>query len=181
MRKLILDVDGVLAKFHERALTIIRDRWGYTYELDHFKEWDVTLLLPLQEQRDELNATIQLPGFASELEPYTEAQRAVRELREREVHLLFATSPNHHSPTWMWERKIWLMQHFGASEEEIAHIHRKYFLAADAFVDDKPSHVRSWAQHNPGGTGVLWDAVYNRGAAGLRRCSDWSEILSMFQ
>lgn len=180
MRTLVLDVDGVLAQFHEKALSVIRDRWGYEYRLEDFREWDVTLLLERQEERDELNSVIQSPGFATSLEPYPDAQEAVREARARDVHLLFATSPNHHSETWMWERKLWLFRHFEAVEEEVAHIHRKYFLQSDAFVDDKPSHVRSWSQRHPSGAAFLWDTCYNREAGDLRRTSDWGEVLSLF-
>lgn len=174
--EVVLDVDGVLAKFHERALVLIREEFGLEFSMEDYSGWDVTCLLERQEDKDRLNRIIREPGFATSLEPYPEAVRAVRTIRDAGAEVLFATSPNWFSETWMWERKLWLMRHFGAHEEEIAHIHRKHHLLADVFVDDKPSTVRSWFARHPGGKALLWSTPYNRSERELPRAESWEDV-----
>jgi 5'(3')-deoxyribonucleotidase len=113
------------------------------------------------------------------LNPYPEALEAVRRLRDLGADVIFATSPNYASSTWMWERKLWLRRHFDAPEEDVVFVHRKSVVRADAMVDDKPSAVESWLSENDG-HGMLWDAPYNRHASHLPRVTGWEEVLRRF-
>ncbi len=180
-KRLVLDVDGVLTDFHARARQSILQHFSIDLPLSHYTEWDVTCVLRGQAEKDRMNSIIAEPGFATSLVPDPEAQAFVELCRSRRVDILFATTPHPESPTWKEEREAWLMANFGASKDEIAHIHKKYFLGGDVFVDDKPSNVSGWIRKNTTGHGRLWRRFYNERAEGLSHVSDWSEVSDLLK
>ena len=177
-KRALFDVDGVFAKFHDRARALIKEMFNLDLPLEAYVQWDVTSVLPEQRMKDELNAAIAEPGFASSIEPYPEAQKAVVEVR-RLVSVRFVTTPHPKSRTWMRERSEWLAEKVGAEHREVIHAFDKVEIAGGLFLDDKPSHVRNWGQHHPYGVSLLWDQPYNRSseADGLRRATSWEEVL----
>jgi len=176
--KVVLDVDGPLTDFHRKARLVIRDEFGYDLPISAYKEWDVTSVLPTQEEKDRMNELIAQPGWATSMLPDAEAVDAVREMRNSGADILFATAPHPRSKTWKEEREAWLIEHFDAHHLEVAHIHRKDFLTGDMFVDDKPSNVRGWQKSNPDGHGFLWVKDYNRTEVGLMFAESWEPVLS---
>jgi 5'-nucleotidase len=177
--QVILDVDGPCTDFHEKARCHIKEELGHEFPLSHFKEWDFTAVLSSQAERDHMNAVVARPGFATSMIPNPEAIVAVATMRERGARILFATAPHLLSKTWKDEREAWLVEHFGADPLDVAHIHQKDFLGGDVFVDDKPSHVRSWRKRNPLASGRLWRTFYNEMETGLDFVSSWSEVVSL--
>lgn len=177
VRSVWIDVDAVLADFHGRSIDLIEQRWGFRPAVSDFWSWDVTCVLELQEDKDEMNRMIESPGFATSLRPYPDAVRAVSIMRQAGVDLLFATAPHHHSATWMWERKKWLFREFDATEEEVAHIHKKHWIAADACIDDRVKTVERWGARHPGGRALLRRWRYNETATHLRSFVDWDDAL----
>lgn len=180
-KRILLDVDGVLAAFHERAIKEIRELFDLDITMQDFPDWDVTHVLENEEDRSLLNSRIHEPGWATSLEPYPQAIHAVQELRRNNIEIMFATSPNQHSDTWMRERDKWLIRHFGMKFDEIAHIHKKYWLVADMLVDDKISNVLIYSQHHPGKHALLWDQTYNRKDIQCKRALCWDkDVLAVF-
>ncbi len=177
--KVVLDVDGPLTDFHRKARLVIRDEFGYDLPLSAYKEWDVTSVLPTQEEKDRMNQLIARPGWATSMLPDEAAEQAVRALRSYGADILFATAPHPQSKTWKEEREAWLIEHFGAHHLEVAHIHRKDFLVGDMFVDDKPSNVRGWQKSNPAGAGFLWKKDYNQAETGYVFAESWEPIISL--
>ncbi len=180
LKRALLDVDGVCAKFHERALSVMNRELMYSFEPRHMTEWDVTAVLPTEADRETMNNIIGRSGFCTSLEPYPEAQAAVSALRDAGVEVCFATSPHPGSRSWMKEREAWLMEHFEARHEDIIHVHKKYWLLADVLVDDKPSHIREWVKHHPEARGFLWDQPYNQLAKDIPRADSWKSVLDVF-
>lgn len=178
-KRILLDVDGVLADFHTAARTLMLRLFGKEIPMEDFRTWDVTSVLPTQEMKDACNRGIAEPGFAASLDPFPEAQAAVKMMRaDPDVEPLFVTTPHRFSKTWMHERTEWLRHHFDASHDEIFHCFRKYAVAGHLILDDKASNVASWQLHHPG-HGLLWDTPYNRDEGGVRRVASWSEVISL--
>ncbi len=177
-KKIVLDVDGPLTDFHAKARLHIMEEFGYDIPIQHFRNWDFTEVLESQVERDHMNGVIARPGFAISMIPIPSAVAAVRLMRELGHDILFATSPHLTSKTWKEEREWWLKQHFDAVDDEISHIHKKYFLGGDVFVDDKPSHVSAWSDHNPGKHGRLWRYFYNESSP-LPFVSSWEEVMGL--
>lgn len=175
---IILDVDGPLTDFHAKARLHIIEELGHDIPVHHFREWDFTAVLESQAERDHMNGVVARPGFATSMIPRPDSLAAVARMRELGHDLLFATSPHLKSPTWIEERTAWLKEHFGADDLEIAHIHKKYFLGGDVFIDDKPAHIKSWSARNPVGHGRLWRYFYND-QSDLPHVTSWDEVLSL--
>lgn len=180
MKRVILDVDDVMAGFRVSAHRIIQERFGVVVTPEMDLTWDVTGVLERQEDRDEMNRIIEEPGFAASLPVLPGSVEAVRELRHRRVEVPFATSPNEKSETWMQERRLWLRRNYEATEDEIAQINRKHWLWADAMVDDKTTNVERWCKFHPTGIGLVWDQPYNRSASALARARSWRDVLDLF-
>lgn len=159
-KRVLLDVDGVLADFHSAAVDLMEALFGLRIPIERFVTWDVTDVLN-KVQRDECNAAIARPGFATSIKPCKGATEGVLELRSF-AEVLFVTSPHVMSPTWAHERTEWLRRHFDASHGEVIHAFRKHSVSGDVFLDDKPSNVLDWQEHNLNGIGLLWDTPYNR-------------------
>lgn len=177
-KRIILDVDGPLTDFHAKARLHIIEELGYDIPIHHFREWDFTAVLESRVERDHMNGVVARPGFATSMIPKPEAVAAVFRMRELGHDILFATSPHLTSPTWIEERTAWLKEHFVAADEEIAHIHKKYFLGGDVFIDDKPSHVERWSSRNPEGAGRLFRYFYNEDSV-LPFVSSWADVLAL--
>ncbi len=174
----LVDVDGPLADFHGRAKDHINSKFGLNVTDSDFETWDVTAVLPTQAMRDQMNADIAMPGFASSLMPSPGSQDAIESLRSVSK-VLFVTTPHPESKTWMRERQDWLAKHFGAKPHDIIHIFDKSHVLGDMLLDDKPSNVELWQKRHPQAAGLLWDMLYNRDVNHLTRVNSWETVLDI--
>ena len=181
-KRLLLDVDGVLGDFHRAGRDLIYRLFRLDLQMEDFVTWDITDVLPTKEMKDACNHGIAQPGFATNIQPFPEAREAIQEIRlMADVEILYVTTPHHISKTWMQERNEWLIHHFGASIDEIHHCFRKYAVAGDALVDDKPAHIEQWGSHHPGRHALLWNTPYNQRETHLKRVHHWNEVLALFR
>jgi 5'(3')-deoxyribonucleotidase len=184
-QRVLFDVDGVLGDFHMAAQELIFELFSLEFSPDDFVTWDVTDVLKDQQQKDLCNAGIARPGFATSILPYQDAIEAMSEVRsvaeEKELEILFVTTPHPRSRTWMQERTEWLQKHFCAHHEEVMHVYRKHAVSGAVLVEDKPTNLDSWLSHWPGRHGILVDRVYNRNVSHLRRAHGWQEIIGLMR
>lgn len=177
-KRVLIDVDGVCGKFHDKARAVIKDVFNLDIPLEAYDRWDVTSVLPTQDMKDRMNEIIAEPGFASSIDPYPEAQAAIREIRKIAT-VRFVTAPHPKSRTWLQERYEWLVEKFQADHREVIQAYDKIEVVGGMFIDDRPKNVRNWASHHPGRVSLLWDQPYNRSgeADGLRRVTSWDQVL----
>jgi 5'(3')-deoxyribonucleotidase len=175
---LLLDVDGPLGDFHSEARNVANALFGLNLKIEDFVTWDVTDILPTQKMKDEMNAAIARPGFASRIEPTPESLVAVRELKEI-CEIVYVTTPHPHSPTWMKERETWLRHHYDVSHDEIVHAFKKHHVVGDLLVDDRPKTIRKWEAHHPKAHALLWDMPYNQTDRGFKRMRTWKEVIDI--
>lgn len=176
--RLAIDCDGVLANFTKGALSAYKVITGRTIDPNSLKHWLFTSHLEFEtaEQKELFHRALKAPGFAMSLEPLPGAKDAMKELRIiADVHVV--TSPLSGSPTWAYERELWLSMHFGLPKSRIHHSEAKFVFSANIFVDDKPEHVREWSDYNPNGAAFLWDTPVNRQDTDLERLSSWEDLL----
>jgi 5'(3')-deoxyribonucleotidase len=173
-----LDVDGVLADFLTPALDIIERITGRKYISEEIVTWDIFEIVGKEWEQPFFEACSQ-PGFAASLAVYSGAQEGVRRLHEiAEVYIV--TSPLNHNPTWTYERELWLKEHFGIPHGRIVHTSAKHLCVGDALIDDRPYNIQKWGYGHPAGTGILWDAPWNRrDRVPEVRTHDWQEVLSL--
>lgn len=163
MHRGAFDVDGVLGNFTELYLNAVRaatDRDIPEYWLP--AQWDIDEDLGLTaKERKAVWELISLPGQAALINPYPGVVEGIKQLSEF-VDIFFVTSPVKTSPTWTYDRNVWLRRYFGKQLAGfVLYTEHKYAAAADFFVDDKPSHCEEWAEAWPDGKALLWTAGYN--------------------
>ena len=176
--RVLLDVDGVLADFLTPSLGLIEKLTGRKYTVDEMVTWDIFEVVGKEWEQPFFEACNQ-PGFAASLDVYQGAKEGVARLHEiAEVYIV--TSPLNHNPTWTHEREKWLKQHFDIPHNRVVHTSAKHLCIGDALIDDRPYNVQKWGYEHPAGTGLLWDAPWNRRdkVPGVR-VHDWREANSI--
>jgi len=191
---ILLDVDGVLADFCAGYLGLIEEITGIRYGNAVITDWSITkspfFAVAARESGIDVDALTakcwkraKRIGFCSSLPVIGGAETiaAVRELRKI-GHVEVLTSPLAGAPTWMSERVEWLERHFDFAPDDVHFVSKKFRVAGDVLVDDKPSHIIEWMDANVGGTGLLWTQPYNAQPVpnlDIRRVDSWSSIIEI--
>jgi 5'(3')-deoxyribonucleotidase len=182
--RVLIDVDGVLANFVGATIRDMEAHHGFSMSHDDVTTWDIISSFPVDASRlgDTMRSRWREPGWCASIPVYEGAVEGISILRDL-ADVFFVTAPMSGAPHWMWERSLWLSQHFNADERDIVFTSSKHLVSGDVFVDDKPSNVMEWlhGHHFGRGVPVIWDRPYNRGY-GLPpvtiRTSDWSVVAS---
>jgi 5'(3')-deoxyribonucleotidase len=157
-RRLLVDVDEVLASLQVPVLDIIRQVTRKDWKLEDFKVWDLfSVLTP--EQRVLVFKEMAKPGFCLGLEPIPGSQGAIRKLQG--IVEVFAVTNPHDSVLWVSERYEWLSTHYGLDKDHVAFLSPKYIISGDWLVEDNLDQLRRWSKFNPGGVPILWDTINN--------------------
>lgn len=163
MKRLLMDVDGVVADFKGAVLDAIEKVTGRRYERSQVTEWSIEKSLGLDRDvwKVVVDEHICAPGFARELKAYEGAVEAVRQLAES-FDLYFVTADFRSSPTWVYDRNRWLGRKFGSEQgQKVVHTSCKHLVAGDFLVDDKTSTIVEWQEAHPSSTAILWHQSYN--------------------
>lgn len=170
-----MDVDDVLADFKTPVLDLMVELFGIVVDLHAFEAWDLfTVLTP--EQQEVLLREMSRPGYCSELLPYHEAKEGIDNLRQL-AEVVVVTRP-FVSPTWVYERMHWLIEHFGFDEHSIINTAAKHMVRGDAFLDDNPHNVLKWTEEHPQGLGMMWALPNTERIPGCDRIRvrTWEEV-----
>ncbi|MGN6107264.1 MAG: 5' nucleotidase, NT5C type [Kofleriaceae bacterium] len=163
MKRVLLDVDGVLADFVGPVLDVIYDVTGRTFRHEDVTTCDFAACLGLSadEKRWVANAISNEPGWWSSLPVLPGAHEGVAELQQiADVYIV--TSPWDGCRTWLHERKEWLRRHFGINKRRVFSLDEKHFVSGDILIDDKTENVRAWAEAHPCALAVQWRTPHNR-------------------
>ena len=150
-QKIILcDVDGVLADFTTRAISLIRGIYGYE-KFEHDGTWN---FIPkhLENYVFEKSNPISFDIFDGAVE-------AIGILRSY-GQVLFVTSPAHVLP-WCYQRTQWLMDNFGAKESDVIFTSRKELIQGDILIEDSFSNASKFKKANRKRQTVLIRRPYN--------------------
>jgi 5'(3')-deoxyribonucleotidase len=179
-RRLLVDVDEVLASLQLPVLEIICRVTEKDWKLEDFKVWDLfSVLTP--EQRVRVFDEMAVPGFCLGLEPILGAPEAIKKLQK--IVDVFAITNPHNSVLWVTERYDWLLRHYGLDKDHIAFLSSKYLVSGDWLVEDNLDQLTRWHEFNPGGTPILWDTPTNRlmNSGLILRVTDWQHIMNIVQ
>jgi len=174
-KRLLLDVDEVLAEFQVSTFQVVYRLFGRKLTPHDYDTWDIFSAFTAEEKRV-LFEELEKPGFCQSISPTPGSHEAVRELRKI-VDVYPVTFP-FHSPTWVYERNVWLQDHYGFTKQEIVYTGSKFLVTGDALLDDNPSHVTAWMGEHPHGVGMLWHIPNTRNMGyGDLRVHTWEEVL----
>lgn len=168
MKRLLLDVDGVLANFTKTAVDLINRMFDRSYATEQVTKFSIedSLGLSARERERWTTRLTSTPGACASIEPYEGAIEAVDRLG-RLLPVYAVTAPWHTSPTWVYERTMWLQRHFGIPPQRVIPTHAKYAVRGLVLVDDRLKHLESWCAENVEveayeSVGVLWRTPHNR-------------------
>lgn len=178
--RILFDVDGVIADYtqlHVNAViaTGVRDiprGWRPT-------QWDISGELKLTKEEDaKVQALISRAGMAQILFPFPGAVEAVLRIAKK-VDVYFVTTPLPDSPTWPYDRTVWLKKYFGDElGRKVVHTEHKHLISALHLVDDKADNCREWESGNPGCAALCWRQPGMDVEKDLICVSDWLRVES---
>lgn len=180
MKRILLDVDGVVADFIGKTFQDLVAEGGPAHTAEDLQEWDLHVLV-----HEKWDATMESfwhrEGWVDTMHPYQGAREGVHALRDAGHEVYWVTTAMHAAPFWMWERRQWLLREMDATDHDILFASHKHIVLGDIFVDDKPANVSRWAQAHPKGHGVLWAQPWNRLAtfSSGGRTNKWENILHL--
>ena len=159
MKRVLLDCDGPLGDFDERALRVLKGHVpeGWQPPLGVWSWLDA--LSP--ELRLYLTAHCTGPGFAAQMNVVDGAVEALERLQKL-ARVYVVTTPWPGSFFWPAERIAWL-EDLGFAHNKIVLTSAKYVVRGDIFVDDRPDNLLKWLEYHPTGTAVLWKTRGNYG------------------
>ncbi len=183
MKRVLLDVDGVLADFTSAWIEAYMKCGGNRITESDVTDWDFDACVPRASSlREYIRSYTHAPGFATQLAPYPGAIKAVKRIMQV-AHVAFVTSPLS-SRTWAHDRAEWLRNHFG--DCTIVSTSEKHWVAGDLLIDDRADNVLKWLEHWPNGEGIVWERPWNAEyqlrqttdwASRLYRTNDWADVL----
>ena len=173
----LLDADGIMADFNQAAIDFINQRTGREYSIDDVTEWDVFESLGHKDLEPALDAAINLDEFCLNISVYPEVKDALKELRSLST-VICVTAP-HHADLWPGHRSRWLETNLGFDRDHRAHIHSKFLVYGNVFVDDSGRNVSLWKKWHADGDALMWDKTYNKHHVDseIIRISSWNEVI----
>ena len=183
MKRLLLDVDGVIADFPQlflNAAEAVLDR-KFDVTTKDITDWEMADTLKLgKKDRERVYRFIDRPNMAYMMNDYPGSVEAVKRLYKMAT-VVFVTTPFATNPTWTFDRDRWLVERFGKElGRRVIHTSLKYMVSGDVFVDDKPANVDKWRESHPAGIALLWDQPYNQKSK-LPRAFNWRDVENMLK
>lgn len=151
-----IDVDGVLADFVGRLCERIRERASWCPIQPHdITQWELSKCMSGEAFKVALQVMNE-PGFAYSLDVYEGARELVEACRERAT-VVALTAPLATSPTWVEERKAWLVEKLGFDPKDIVFCPSKHKarFACDELVEDSTENLQAWRLANRTMLGAL--------------------------
>jgi len=190
VKRILLDVDGVLCDFIGGVITLASEITGRPHRVEDVTRFDFAAELGLdpEEARGVKSVISNTEGWWQGLAVLPGAIEGVARLREvAEVYIV--TSPWNSCRTWLHDRETWLKRHFDIPHSHVLACSAKHLVAGDLFVDDKTETCvawddaqASWWQNEDGTKGetfaVQWRTPHNRRDEWTGRSArSWSELL----
>lgn len=182
-RRILVDVDGVLADFIGAILPLINDMLGTNHVREDVTEFDFCKSLGLSR---EVGAAVKrkiggAAGLAASLEVMPGAIDGLGRLHTLgNVHIV--TSPWNSNPTWCHDREAWLLRHFGIPHANVTHTSQKDGVFGDVLVDGKTETCERWRAAWPHGVAVLWSTPHNRRDLWDGPCTnDWEHLADIIR
>jgi 5'(3')-deoxyribonucleotidase len=173
----LIDCDGLICNFLGGVLDAVNKDCGTNFQEKDCDKWDIAAAYGTDWKY--LSSLIEKPGFCFGLKPFPGAVEAVRRLDLR-TDVYCVTSP-FSGAYWMPERTAWLKEYFGFDKSHVIHCYTKKLIRGDFLIDDKPENIAEWSAAWPAGTGILWDATYNKNAVnvGNHRAYCWDYVMEL--
>jgi 5'(3')-deoxyribonucleotidase len=176
-KRVLVDVDEVLADFCTPAIAFVQERFGLTLELAKLENWDLFYTLTAK-QRETFDIEFYQQGRCASLSVFPGVEEAIEALREH-AEVVAVTRPPRNSRHWVHERTEWLIDRLGFDHDSIIHTKAKHMVMGSMLIDDSLENVTRWQAEHPQGLGLLWalpNTEYLTQCEGFR-VRTWAEVL----
>ncbi len=166
MKRIMVDMDGVLADVYSRFFELFEEENGYkkpSSEIIGIKEG---------EAYPELYRWVKIPGFFRTMPVMTDSQRVLKLLNEK--YEVIVVSMATEFPLSLSDKQFWLMEHFPfLSWKQAVFCGDKSLIKADIMIDD---HFKN-LDHFEGET-IMFIQPHNINSTGHRhkKAASWKEI-----
>lgn len=173
IKKIALDMDGVLANMMPYLLYLLNRYHGEKLTLEDVTEWDIHKACK-NCTPEECYQYFDEPGFFRHLPLMPGAQNAVKALQRQGFEIVIISTTKHGQS----DKLHWLSKNLPTIDLDNVFMGKnKYHIAADVFVDDSIDNLEKYKAAHPGALVICFDAPYNRKYTGLR-AKTWDEVLS---
>jgi 5'-nucleotidase len=157
VKRILLDVDGVLADFATMAVNYARSR-GVDATHANLSQWDLFKAMGCEHLQDDFDAFVNACSAGASLTPYA-GSRAFYTALCQLGEVVIVTSPYKKAATWCYDRRLWLRKWFNTEfgEPEIVFTSAKYLVRGDVLIDDGPHNVNEFP-----GPVVIIDRPWNQ-------------------
>lgn len=153
-KRVLFDCDGVLLALTDYVLD-----WLGSDMVPN--QWDFLKQLPKADS-DRARLLMSSPWFWKKAPVVEGAQQAVEQIRQAGCEIGVLTSPWRGCKEWSDARYWWLQKNFDIHPDFVMTGHSKWWVGADAFIDDKPEHVFAWCREHRHSRTYLFDRPGNR-------------------
>ena len=172
--RLAIDMDGVIVNILQPWLEKYNTETGENIQVEDIKEWD---LFKTVKQPKILNKILLSKHFFSTPKPYLDVLDVFPKLLKDERFEVFVlTRVPRGSERGMFEKRMWLKNHFNFPQENFIAAHKKFMICADLLLDDQIENLRDFKKEDPKRLSVCFDHPYNQGAICDARVKSWKEF-----
>ena len=171
-----VDVDDVCCNLQEVVINLFNSKFGTSYTLEDFTEYDIMNVLPTQDAMV-MKEMYGMSGLYDKVKPILGAQKALEKLINlgHQVYLVTAAIPK------TYAEKVAFIQRFFPyiDESRIICMKHKHLLKCDVMIEDNLQTLLAGQHYHR----ILMDKPWNQSSKdwvyGVNRCNNWSEILEV--
>ena len=172
---IMVDIDDTICNMQQTAIDIFNSKYGTSYKLNDFHDYDVMSCMPLEHARNMI-AIYGQPGLYDEVRPFKGAQDGLQKLINDGHQVYLVTNA---IPSTYGEKIEFVKRYFPfIDKSHIVAMKHKHLFRCDIMIEDclqnllaKPYYHRicvdqPWNQSNK-------DYVY-----GTYRCYNWNDVIA---
>lgn len=172
MKRILIDVDGVIADLMPSWLSAYNAEWDDQLQVQDITDWDMTKFVK-PECGDGIFTYLSNMHLYDDVLPIDGAVSSVRWLRRHGYDVRFVTSGVYESKIlWLAEQGLLLSEH-SLSSPDVVVTHDKSIIKADIMIDDNLKNLRDF-----GGIGILFAQPWNNSNDNYYfRAECWSDVI----
>jgi 5'-nucleotidase len=169
MKRLIVDMDDVLADTSQPILDVFNNINNTSYDKEFFRD-KIFYDFVSQEHFKPTRPYIERKGFFADLQVMSDAVEVMKELQKK--YEIFVVSAATEFPNSLEEKYHWLGRHFPfINWRNFVLCGDKSIVNGDIMIDDHEKNLKTFD-----GECLLFDAVHNWHLEGYTRVQNWDEV-----
>lgn len=162
--RIALDLDGVIANFHQELVRVYNSLYEDNLSIEDFDGDFETLEHSIYER---LIHIFNEPEFFKNLRPLPGVIEHISKYSDYGFEVIVCTAPARRltgliNGLTASEKFDWIQKWLPFWGNDVVITKHKYLVKADILVDDMPANIVTWCEENPNGIGLLIAAPWNR-------------------